>query len=265
MTCNRIRTGQLINSYTPELEGMKEPYFVTLTAPTVQEKNLKKRIKYFEDTWRKIMLNVKDQKRNKFPLFSEFRGIRKMECTMRPNNHYHYHYHIIIDGKVQAEYLLSQWLKRVEKSDRKAQDIRPADKGSWKELFKYFTKLLTKDDGLFKDDPLMKKRAFSDFQRNDFLFRSLKGKRVFQPFGGIKKADEEITEALIQKQERPSQFQGEFWQWQNTKWVSELDEVLCNFTTTKATERLLRYTPKDKTEVPKREVADSYYMPEKSK
>lgn len=263
ITCNRIRTAQLIHSYGYELEAMEDPYFITLTAPTVSSNKLRSRIKEFETEWRGIMRQVRNEKTAKNPIFREFRGIRKMECTLRPNDHYHYHYHIIIDGKKQGEWILNQWLKRIPNTSRKAQDIRKADQGSWKELFKYFTKLLSKDDGLFKDDKSMKKRAFSEFKRNDFLFRTLKGKRVFQPFGGIKKASEEITDELIQKLERPDEFLGKFWQWQETHWLSELEEVLCDYMPTKATQILLRYTPKSKDEVPKYERMDTNKMPTK--
>lgn len=238
-TCNRIRTANLINGYLPILDEMKDPQFVTLTAPTVHKKRLKERIKSFEGTWRTIMGQVRNEKKSKNPLFSDFKGIRKMECTLRPQDYYHYHYHVVIDGKTQADWLIDQWLKRIPSAEMGGQDVRPADKKSLKELFKYFTKLTAKDEGLFQT----KERYIGQFQRLDYLFRTLKGKRVYQAFGGVKKISEDIDEQLEQRIERPQGFEGKQWTWIGTTWESELKEILCDYVPSKATLQLLKYAP----------------------
>lgn len=194
--CQSIRIAKLIDGYAPALSAMTDPQFVTLTAPTVTEEELPQRIKIFGVTWRNIALD-RYWKKNK-P-----NGIRKAECTLRPNGMYHYHFHVIIDGKENAEWLVAQWLKRVEGAEPQAQDIRPVENGQYIEIFKYFTKLLTKDS--------TGKRNI-DFVRLNIVLEALSGKRVYQPFGKIKaiSEDEEDLE-LIAKLEDRNIFK--LWEW----------------------------------------------------
>lgn len=176
-TCNRIRTAKLINGYEPALSNLNSPQFVTLTKKTVQASMLPKSAEFMSDTWRKL-LNSREGRKMKI------RGVRKAECTERPNGHYHFHYHIIVEGQNEADWLVSNWLKSMGSlADSKAQDIRVADHGSMIELFKYFTKLTKKG-----------KRELIDFKRMDIIFNALKGKRVYQSFGGIRQVSEEIED-----------------------------------------------------------------------
>lgn len=62
LTCNRIKTARLINAYLPQLEQLFQPVFVTLTLPTVGEKQLPKRIEEMEKEWRLIYINSKKTK-----------------------------------------------------------------------------------------------------------------------------------------------------------------------------------------------------------
>lgn len=194
--CQSIRIAKLIDGYAPLLSSMIDPQFVTLTAPTVTAEELPLRIKNFGATWRNIALD-RYWKKNK-P-----NGIRKAECTLRPNGMYHYHFHIIIDGKENAEWLVNQWLKRTAGAEKQAQDIRPVINGQYLEIFKYFTKLLTKDS--------TGKRSI-DFVRLNIILEALAGKRVYQPFGNIKAVseDEEDLE-LIAKLEDRDIFK--LWEW----------------------------------------------------
>ena len=107
--CQSIRIATLINGYASQLNEMAAPYFVTLTGPTVPAEKLKDRIKEFGNTWRS-MTNQSYWRGHK-P-----NGIRKAECTLRPDGQYHYHYHVIIDGKEHAEWLIAQWLMRIKGS-----------------------------------------------------------------------------------------------------------------------------------------------------
>lgn len=227
--CNRIRTAELINGYLPTIMEMKDKYFVTLTLPTCNGKYLPTRIKEMEEAWRRIM------KLNREAKYFNLNGIRKMECTIRPQGMYHYHYHIIVDGKEQAEWILSQWLKRFNSANKMAQDIRKADDKSVKELFKYFTKLLAKDDGLFKSND----REIKEFKRLDFIFCKIQGKRIFQPFGNIRKISEDIIEIKSTIQ-RPQGLEGEIWKWVEYTWVSELGELLTNYKPSETTKLLLK-------------------------
>jgi hypothetical protein len=140
--CNRIRTAKLISGYAPVLKSFKEPYFVTLTKKTVCDTDLRASMDLMGKVWRDIMLCRDNRYKRKI------KGIRKAECTIRPKDQYHYHFHVIIEGKDNAAWLIAEWLKRCPHSDPKAQDMRVADEGSFKELFKYFTKLTVKKQNL---------------------------------------------------------------------------------------------------------------------
>lgn len=231
-TCNNIRTGKMINGYEPQLKEFKNPYFVTLTLPTCLGDYLPNRIKEMEKVWRQITdLNRKNK------VFTSFCGLRKMECTIRWQDHYHYHYHIIIDGKEQAEWLVAQWLKRFKSANVLAQDIRPANENSLKELFKYFTKLMAKDDGLFTTQD----RQISSFKRLDFLFNTLRGKRVFQPFGGLKMISEEIGEYNLEMQFTDAQ--DSIYKWIKNDWVNDYGVLLTGYEPSETTIELLKFCP----------------------
>lgn len=239
LVCQRIRVANMIHGYEAQLSALDEPYFVTLTAPTVLERGLRARINKFQEIWRAIQMNVKGLKKTKTASFTEFKGIRKAECTLRPQGYYHFHYHVIINGKEQAEWLIDQWQKRVKTASMKAQDMRRADKRSMIEIFKYFTKLTAKDEGIFPT----KDRYIAQFKRLDVVFRALRGKRVYAPFGGIKRISEEMEESLIPHLERPKGLFGEFWRWQEKTWVSEHGEILVDYEPSKTIENLMKYTP----------------------
>lgn len=205
--CQSIRVATLINRYSLPLSKMTDPQFVTLTAPTVTEEELRQRIKDFGVTWRNIALD-RYWKKNK-P-----NGIRKAECTLRPNGHYHYHFHIIIDGKENAEWLVIQWLKRIAGAEIQAQDIRPVRKGEYIEIFKYFTKLLAKDKS---------GNRYIDFVRLNTILEALAGKRVYQPFGNIKQVSEDMEDyELVARLDKNDKMR--IWNWAtNIGYVCEDD------------------------------------------
>lgn len=180
LTCNRIKTARLINEYLPQLETLFNPVFVTLTLPTIEGEELPERIVEMEKTWRAIYNSTKKVKYNR--THDIFRGIRKAECTIRPNGHYHYHFHFIIDGWAEGEWLIGQWLRRFPSADRKAQDIRFANEFAFRELFKY----------AFKAE--VKSGSKTNAKRYDLVFNALRGKRTYQAFGGIKAVEEDFDE-----------------------------------------------------------------------
>lgn len=176
LVCNRIRTAQMIKGYLKPLEALQDSQFVTLTLPTIEADQLEARIEEMIKGFRKITDRARKQG-------IKLKGVRKLECTARPNNHFHPHFHIIVEGKVNAEYLLAQWLKEFPIAGKGGQDVREADGETIKEMMKYFTKLLPK-----KEEDLINPKAL------DIIFSAMIGKRVYQPFGGIKKVSEEIEE-----------------------------------------------------------------------
>lgn len=183
LVCNSIRTAKLINGYLPVINEFKEPYFVTLTVPTCGKRDLHNRIKKLQEIWTKI---VKVGYKHKIGL----KGIKKAECTVRPNEQFHYHFHLILEGEQQAKWLITNWLKYTKDigSKRPGQDMRPVknlDNGAL-ELFKYFTKIIVKD----KD----KGRTYIDYEGLDIVFTALKGQRIYSAFGGVKSISEEVED-----------------------------------------------------------------------
>lgn len=177
-TCNRIRTAKLLNAYQKPLQAFADPYFVTLTIPNVIARDLKDAIKTMQ---RYFQLIVRSRRR-----LTPINGIRKLECTINAESDtYHPHFHVLIDGEANAQYLISEWLKRYEFAESWCQDMRRADKGSLSELFKYTTKIVSKT----------KKGEFNIYIRNlDVIFNAVYKLRTFQPFGNVRMVTEDIDE-----------------------------------------------------------------------
>jgi len=183
--CNRIRTAKLINGYGKQLKELYDPYFVTLTVPNCRAEDLKatielmhKRFKQLRDRMRKAGTPVV--------------GIRKLECTYNAERgDYHPHYHLIVSAEWIAWQVQNDWLAYWPGTAAAAQDCRPADETSINELFKYFTKLVTKQKG--------KSAAFHP-ESLDVIFQAMRGKRVFQPMG-IEKVSEDIDKVITTEYE----------------------------------------------------------------
>lgn len=219
LTCNRIRMAVLMLGYGPQIRKLGDMWFVTLTARTVNRDELPTRIADFELAWRSII--KVGQKNKKLP---KFIGLRKSECNPRPNDIYHYHFHILVQGEVAATWLVSKWLERWgSEADPKAQDVRKADDQSLLEVFKYQVKLPTKrKDG---------SGFLATSSQMDWIYQCLKGKRTFQPFGGLSMVSEEIDDDLI-AQRIPEGLDGYIWRWYSHDWVSELGELLTGWVPT---------------------------------
>lgn len=190
--CNAIRTAELTNKYLPSIESWQNKHFVTLTQPNCEADKLPETIAWMQKVFTKIKRRFNKQAER--GQRETFVGIRKMECTYNPErNDFHPHYHLIIDGQKNAEDFLACWEDEVvngfwqyfeeykglsDISDAyslvsKAQDIRPADDKSVKEMFKYFTKVISSKD--------QKRVIYADAL--DVIFNAIRNKRVFQPFG----------------------------------------------------------------------------------
>ena len=222
--CSSIRIAMLINGYGPQLKGLNEPYFVTLTAPTVPAEELPDRIALFGKSFIQIVNSHRGRK-------IKMKGIRKAECTVRPKGLYHYHFHVIIGGKENAEFLVKRWLEIVPGALPQSQDLRPADEGSFIELFKYFTKLVVKDKRTGM-------REIVDYKRLDIIFQALRGKRTFQPFGGLKAVSEEIDEEELEANILISA--DSIFKWIMDDWVNlETGECLTGFKPSDSLKRLI--------------------------
>ena len=211
VVCNRIRTASLIKGYEGPLSRLEDLRFVTLTVPNVGANDLRETIERMI-----ILVQVIQnmfQKRQKRGLQGwQLVGLRKLECTYNAQTgEFHPHFHFIVSGKEAANGLRAEWLRRVETATAKAQDVRKAGKGSEKELFKYFAKMVTKVDG----------KRVTLLEPLDIIFQAMRGLRVFQPMGGLKKVSEEVEElkavevAGIQAVEETA-----YWQWDYSDWVN---------------------------------------------
>lgn len=221
LTCNRIRTAKLINGYAESLRELPDKRFVTLTIPNVSGESLKKTIEKMVES---LVLIQKSFRKRKVKIV----GIRKLECTYNPaRNDFHPHFHLIVSGETISKLLIDEWLKRFPSATREAQNEKPADDNSAMELFKYFTKIVTK------------KRFY--ISALDTIFTAMYGKRTFQPMGIKKIVSEDISE--LQKivyedlEERES-----LWTWvdEATDWIDfDTGETLTGYSPSEAVVQLI--------------------------
>lgn len=198
--CNRIRTAKLINGYKPILDELPDKWFITLTLPNVKEDILAGTIFLMIDTIAKLIKRL--QKRG-----YKIKGIRKLECTYNAyRNDFHPHFHFIMSGESVAEALINEWLVMCPNADILAQDKRPADNDTVMEIFKYFTKTVTKGSVYI--------RAL------DTIFKAMHNHRVFQPYG-IKKLVSEDIENLIAEIYNDLEERETLWTWIENDWIDK--------------------------------------------
>lgn len=170
--CNRIKTAEMINGYQSPLKDLASKdqlYLVTLTAPTVKARQLASEIskRY------KMFVKVKDRLRKRGIVLN---GIRKLEVTHNIDEKtFHPHFHFVVQGQHEAEQLLNEWLSEYPTAKRVGQDISPIETTSkdLMEVFKYSVKDVIKDT--------------LSASASHTIYKALKGRRVFQTFGEIRK------------------------------------------------------------------------------
>ena len=233
LVCNRIRTAELIKKYKEELFSWEDRHFVTLTVPNVPSKFLKKTIQVLNKEFTDISNTMK--KRHQRMTGTRLICIKKIECTYNPDREdYHPHLHIITKDKVMAETLLLEWLKRHPECSSLAQDIRPASQNDLIELFKYFTKILSRS----KKD----KKITINASALDNIFQSIKGIRTFQPIGfkapklipSIEEGDNQNDFAVTVDRSVVFDWIHEF-----HDWISADGEILSDFTPTEKLENIV--------------------------
>lgn len=179
--CSAMRSAKMIEAYEPQLTQIKDAYFVTLTDVNVKADDLRNEAKRFSQNWSKIRRNIHTHnKRNPHKSY-DLRGIRTIECTYNwKEDTYNFHNHIIVSSKETAERIVKLHLKYHPTANESAQDIRKADEGAIKELFKYIAKGMTKDS------------YSAQIQHN--IHSALKGMNQYYPFGISKQVSEDIDE-----------------------------------------------------------------------
>lgn len=203
--CNRIRTAKLIKGYINQLLVLDGLQFVTLTVPNCNEDELKDTVESLLKSVSNIVRVIRERKKIKI------NGIRKIEITYNSIvDNYHPHIHLLVDCNV-GDLIVTEWLKRYPNANLKAQDVSIADKGSLNEIFKYTTKIVSKSKG----------RIDIFIPALDKILLSLKGRRCFQPFGIIKKIDEDDTTLESVEYDDIEEYDYIEWIWSDCDWVND--------------------------------------------
>jgi hypothetical protein len=211
------------------LRSWDDKHLVTLTVVNVPGEALTATVLKMKKVFNTIRERIKKQYQ-RGQRTDPLRALRKLECTFNPRRQdYHPHFHVITADREMADFLLSEWLRHFPTSDRKGQDVRPADDNSVMELFKYFTKLVT---GKGSEDATDGKRRYIYANALNVIFNALTGQRVFQVYNVEREvglgADREL------EQLPPNLEIGQRWVWNQaaTDWVAEsADEVMRTYLT----------------------------------
>lgn len=187
--CNKIRTAKLIKGYYKPLQDLmenehdKKLEFVTLTIPNCKKEDLA----YIRDKMVKNLTNIMRVLNEKRGM--DISGIKKVEITYNDiEDNYHPHFHIIVN-KNSGRLIIDEWLKRYPEAAHWCQDTRKiSDVTALLELFKYSTKFL------IKDKKTKKQNIYT--HAIDVIMCCLYKKRTIQPFGKLKKLEEEISEEV---------------------------------------------------------------------
>lgn len=231
LVCNRIRTANYIIGYKAQLDSLTDPYFLTLTKPTILGDELEQNIKGMTKTIRKIFDRLRKQ--NIKP-----NGIRKLECTYRPKGYFHPHFHLVVETKHHAELIRNEWLKEYPNAKLSANDIRPCTDNYVIELMKYFTKLLPNKKS--KDQHI-------NFKALDVIFQAMTNKRVYQPFGKIRKVKEKKISSTEYDVTIPAKLTKHVWKQVIYDWVDiQTAEILSYYQPTDHDRELMKLLKNDK-------------------
>ncbi len=237
LVCNSIRQAQLIKKYSPIVESWGDDvFFLTLTIENIKGEYLRSSILEMQKLVKRVQGRIKKQlqRADKPPM----QGIKKLECTYNPKRvDYHPHYHFLIKGKENAELFRQYWVDAVQESklinckmfgtNKKGQkvylqDLRKADTKAPKELFKYFTKIVTTSGG--------QKNIFCDSLNT--IFSAIRGLRTFQNFG-FKLPKEEAKKDTYELELEPNEAEyiGEqkeeyIWNQHHADWISNVTGLM---------------------------------------
>ena len=222
LVCARMRTARLLQGYMPAIEAMGDKYFVTLSRPNVVAAELEDEIHLYIRTAQLIQRHLREKRK------LEYSSLRKIECTYNEvKNTFHPHFHIIFDNFQAADLFLGEWLERMPTAQLdKGNQLLPCDNKTALELFKYFTKVVSKTKSTAKLGTVA-----TDYRIHlaalDTMFVAMRGVRTFQPCGVIKAVSEEIeTEQALES----GRDEVNFWKWLNHDWVnSDTERALSGY------------------------------------
>jgi hypothetical protein len=257
--CNRIRTAKLMNGYLPQLNTFTDGTLLTLTVKNCTAENLPKTIeqmnKVYRFIYKKIYKKLKVQKANKFGDEHFLKGLKKIECTYNFNtNEYHPHYHLILANSSVAKLFYNYWYLHINSTgsliaDLKGQDLRPINyqHGGAKELFKYFTKIMSKtneyeyitkkiDNSIYFETEKREKLAIV-IPAMDVIFSAMRNKRVYEPIG-IRAITEDINELNSDKYSHLI-YETCNWEWNGTDWQNDSKEDLTGYEPSKELKQII--------------------------
>lgn len=223
--CNRVRIAENIEKYGDALLTLKQPYLVTLTLPTVSERELISGINKRNKAFKRIIDNMRKNYGVKF------NGLKSLEITFTKGK-YHPHFHVVCDTKEVAELLQLLWLKQHPRANKYAQDIRPitSAKGLL-EVFKYTVKATT--DYLAHASYIMYKALFN--------------RKSITTYGSVRKARKKVAKELTENTKADYiEPKLEVWVWEQ----HEVDYISADYSKlidTKATQ--LNYESRQQTSV----------------
>ena len=140
-----------------------------------------------------------------------FISLRKIECTYSlRRNDFNPHIHALIKGKVNAKYVLDQWLKRNPTASKDAQDLaKVTGATSLMEVFKYSTKMITKAEN--------KSKVYTDALHQ--MYKAFEGIRTLQPYG-FKSSN---SDAVVSGEEKTKAAAVSEYEWNQLKtdWINE--------------------------------------------
>jgi len=184
--CCGIRKAKKINQYLPVLKNWKDPFFLTITAQSVDCDSLERRTDEMFILLRQII--AKHKKRFQRAKGQKFMGVYSFECNFSPiKQTYNPHFHLILPDLKTADTILVEWRKRglekwgketVKQAAQCNKRVKDIEK-NLVEILKYSSKIFTEpdDDKQKKVDPVICVAAYYN------IIEVMKGRRIFDRFG----------------------------------------------------------------------------------
>jgi hypothetical protein len=212
LVCSRIRTARLIVGYLPAIQAMSEKWFLTLSRPNVVGAALEDEIRYYLKEASLIQRHLREKRK------LEYSSLRKIECTYNEAvNTYHPHFHFIFDSWEAGNAFLNEWLTRnpTAKLD-KGNQLKKANDKSVVELFKYFTKVVSKSKSTTANGTDSVGYRIH-LEALDTMFLAMRRVRTFQPCGVIKAVSEDVEPEQALESGRA---EVNHWKWLGHDWVN---------------------------------------------
>lgn len=184
--CAGVRKAELINKYYPTIKQWTRVYFLTLTTPAVQAKDIKSTFKKMNTIFR--TLNAKYRKRVQRGTGYMVIGIRTLECNFNPTTcTYNPHFHLLVSGEAQAKLIRAEWIEAWKPTflSPKAQfyiQVRKTEK-DLVEVIKYGAKIFTEPGKTNAEKKRRKGESVIYARALHNIYTAMKGERLFDRFG----------------------------------------------------------------------------------